>query len=90
MGVCSQFDFLYPELSGAQHVLLYTTFRGVTPKEGIKAFIAEKLQMVDLKGAADQATVGYSGGMKRRLSLALATIGNQLDVLFLDGELYSF
>jgi ABC-type multidrug transport system ATPase subunit len=84
MGVCAQFDFLYPSLSDAQHVLLYATFRGVAPKQGLKAYIAEKLDMVELGAAADQAAGSYSGGMKRRLSVALATVGNQLDIIFLD------
>jgi ABC-type Na+ transport system ATPase subunit NatA len=86
MGVCSQFDFLYPSLSGAQHILLLATFRSVTPKQGLKAYIAEKLDLVGLKADGDKAAGSYSGGMKRRLSVASATVGNKLDIIFLDGE----
>jgi ABC-type multidrug transport system ATPase subunit len=84
MGVCSQFDFLYPSLTGAQHILLYATFRCVTPKQGLKAYVDEKLDLVDLGAAANLISSSYSGGMKRRLSVALATVGNKLDILFLD------
>ncbi len=43
----------------------------------------EILRMVDIGGAIDRRVGGYSGGMKRRLDLAMALIHNP-EVLFLD------
>jgi ABC-2 type transport system ATP-binding protein len=45
--------------------------------------VAEVLGMVDIGSAIDRRVGGYSGGMKRRLDLAMALIHNP-DVLFLD------
>ena len=59
-------------------------FRGVVPAQGMKAYVQEKLDLVDLGEAGDKVAESYSGGMKRRLSVVLATIGNDLDILFLD------
>ncbi len=49
----------------------------------IRRRMAEVLRLVDLGGAIDRRVGGYSGGMKRRLDLAMALIHNP-EVLFLD------
>ena len=49
----------------------------------IKRRIAGVLSMVDIGDAIDRRVGGYSGGMKRRLDLAMALIHNP-EVLFLD------
>jgi ABC-2 type transport system ATP-binding protein len=49
----------------------------------IKQRIAEVLRMVDIGDAVDRRVGTYSGGMKRRLDLAMALIHNP-EVLFLD------
>jgi len=45
--------------------------------------VADVLEMVDIGDAIDRRVGGYSGGMKRRLDLAMALIHNP-EVLFLD------
>ena len=49
----------------------------------MKRTAAEKLEQFDLHRDADKASSTFSGGMKRRLSVALALIGNP-KVVFLD------
>lgn len=88
MGVCSQFDLLYPTLTGAQHVEFYARFRGVRLEgKSMSEYIADRLSLVELSEAGQRAVGGYSGGMKRRLSVALSTVGNDLEIIFLDGIL---
>ena len=52
-------------------------------EEVINDVITDKLTSVNLLNVADDRVGTYSGGMKRRLSILLSTIGNQ-KVIFLD------
>ena len=84
-GICSQFDLLYPKLTGAEHIKFYVRFRHVNlADQSLDQYVNEKLDLVQLTDAKDQQVHGYSGGMKRRLSVALSTIGNGLKIIFLD------
>lgn len=83
IGYCPQFDAHFAQLSGRNHVELYASIKGV-PLEFLKEAAAEKLKEVGLSEYdSDRLCVKYSGGMKRRLSLACATIG-QPQIVFLD------
>ncbi|KAI7842323.1 hypothetical protein COHA_003963 [Chlorella ohadii] len=82
IGVCPQFDVLWGELTGEQHLHLYGSIKGL-PKPDVRRQAGELLESVKLTGAAKQRTAAYSGGMRRRLSVALAMLGDPL-VLFLD------
>jgi ABC-type glutathione transport system ATPase component len=62
---------------------LYASIKGIPP-EFVKEAAATKLKEVGLSDYdSDRLCVNYSGGMKRRLSLACATIG-QPQIVFLD------
>jgi ATP-binding cassette subfamily A (ABC1) protein 1 len=68
-------DAHFANLSGREHVELYASIKGI-PKDAIKEAVASKLREVGLSEAdSDRLSSNYSGGMKRRLSLACATIG---------------
>lgn len=83
IGYCPQFDAHFASLSGRHHVELYASIKGVPP-EFVKEAAALKLQEVGLSEFdSDRLCANYSGGMKRRLSLACATIG-QPQIVFLD------
>lgn len=83
IGYCPQFDAHFENLTGREHVELYASIKGI-PKEFVKEAAAAKLEEVGLSAKdADRLSSGYSGGMKRRLSLACATIG-QPRIVFLD------
>jgi ATP-binding cassette, subfamily A (ABC1), member 3 len=83
VGYCPQFDAHFPNLSGREHVELYASVKGV-PKDLLKEAVAAKLAEVGLSDFdSDRLTSQYSGGMRRRLSLACATIG-QPQIVFLD------
>jgi ABC-2 type transport system ATP-binding protein len=72
-------DFI---LTGRDHLRLQTMLQGL-PREERVPRIEELLERVGLTDAADRKVGGYSGGMKRRLDLALALV-HRPRVLFLD------
>ena len=82
IGYCPQFNILWEELTGKQHLHLFTSIKNIS-KELEKSLVEEKLSEVGLLGAADSMVCTYSGGMKRRLSVAISGIGNPA-VIFMD------
>ena len=82
IGVALQEAALDPLLTGRDHLKLQATLQGVR-KDQRKARAEELLHRVGLADAADRKVSGYSGGMKRRLDLALALIHSPR-ILFLD------
>lgn len=83
VGYCPQFDAHFTNLTGREHVELYANIKGI-PLTLVKEASASKLSQVGLSEAdSDKLAASYSGGMKRRLSLATATIGNP-QIVFLD------
>jgi ABC-2 type transport system ATP-binding protein len=71
IGAALQEAALDPFLTGREHLRLRTTMHGITG-EGRRLRSEELLTRVGLTEAADRKVKGYSGGMKRRLDLALA------------------
>ena len=69
-------------LTGREHLLLQATLQGFRSEERRRRADA-LLERVGLTEAADRRVKGYSGGMKRRLDLALALVHSPR-ILFLD------
>jgi ABC-2 type transport system ATP-binding protein len=69
-------------LTGREHLMLQATLQGM-PKADRARRAQELLERVGLTEAADRRVGGYSGGMKRRLDLALALV-HRPRILFLD------
>lgn len=83
IGYCPQFDALFKCLTGREHLHLYGAVKGI-PKVLLADAAVKKLREVGLSETDwDRMSSEYSGGMKRRLSLACATIG-QPKLIFLD------
>jgi ABC-2 type transport system ATP-binding protein len=82
IGAALQEAALDPLLSGAEHMRLQTALHGLGKAER-EARSRELLERVGLSQAADRRVGGYSGGMKRRLDLALALV-HRPRILFLD------
>jgi ABC-type multidrug transport system ATPase subunit len=82
VGICKQFDYLYSNLSAKEHLVLFSGLRGV-PRESVAETVEKWLESVDLHIVQDQYSSVFSGGMRRRLSLACATIGGR-PLLILD------
>ncbi|CAL5374698.1 unnamed protein product [Camellia sinensis] len=73
MGVCPQHDLLWESLTGREHLYFYGSA------------VEESLKSVNLfsGGVADKQAGKYSGGMKRRLSVAISLIGDP-KVVYMD------
>jgi ABC-2 type transport system ATP-binding protein len=82
IGAALQEAALDPYLTGREHLRLQATMHGITGEER-KRRSNELLTRVGLTEAADRKIRGYSGGMKRRLDLALALVHHPR-ILFLD------
>ncbi|KAJ3203256.1 hypothetical protein HDU67_010287, partial [Dinochytrium kinnereticum] len=82
IGVCPQFDILWDDLTVAEHLYFYARLKGV-PRKQEKASVRKSLESVSLTTLANRRTKGLSGGEKRRLSIAIALVGDPA-VVFLD------
>jgi ABC-type multidrug transport system ATPase subunit len=82
MGVCAQFDLLWENQTGREHMLFFGRIKGLKGKE-LEDAVVNGLKSVNLTDFQNVRVVGYSGGMKRRLSVAIALIGDP-KVVFLD------
>src|ERR687883_227618 len=82
IGAALQEAALDPFLTGRDHLRLQAALHGLPRGERRKRSY-ELLERVGLSEAADRRVKGYSGGMKRRLDLALALVHGP-SILFLD------
>lgn len=82
IGYMAQSDALYESLSAKENLAFFGEMKGVTGKQ-LRQEIAHVSSVVDLTAALNQRVSGYSGGMKRRLSLAIALL-SQPELLILD------
>lgn len=72
IGYMAQNDALYETLTGYDNLKLFAQMRDI---KAVDHEISRVAQIVDLTAALKQQVKGYSGGMKRRLSLAIALLG---------------
>jgi ABC-2 type transport system ATP-binding protein len=82
IGAALQEAALDPLLTGREHLRLQASLQAL-PRDDRAQRSAELLERVGLREAADRKVGGYSGGMKRRLDLALALV-HRPKILFLD------
>ena len=82
IGYMAQSDALYEILTGYENLEFFGKMKGVSAKE-LKKEIEYIAEVVDLTDDLKKLVSNYSGGMKRRLSLAIALIGSP-ELLILD------
>ena len=82
IGAALQEAALDPLLTGREHLRLQTALHGISGDERQRRS-DELLERVGLEAAAERKVKTYSGGMKRRLDLALALV-HRPKILFLD------
>jgi len=81
-GYMAQSDALYPELAASENLKFFSSLFGLAGARQ-KERIREVMRMVDLSDHLDKPVAQYSGGMKRRLSLAISLL-HEPDLLILD------
>ena len=73
IGYMAQADALYGELTGEENLKFFASLFGLT-KEAQKQRLTYVANLVNLTDDLKKRVAAYSGGMKRRLSLAIALI----------------
>ncbi|MBA7594370.1 Linearmycin resistance ATP-binding protein LnrL [subsurface metagenome] len=82
IGVCPQDLALYEDLSALDNMVFFGRMVGLDGKEA-KAQAIKHLKMMGLGDRAKGKIAKFSGGMKRRINLAIALVGHP-ELLFLD------
>jgi ABC-2 type transport system ATP-binding protein len=82
IGVTGQFAAVDNLLTGEENLILMADLRHLGRREGRRR-AAELLGLFDLAGAARKTAATYSGGMRRRLDLAMTLVGDPR-IIFLD------
>ena len=82
LGYCPQFDALLDLMSTREHLELYARIKGV-PEKDLKKVVEKQLKSFDLVDYAGKLAGTLSGGNKRKLSVAIALIGDP-PIVFLD------
>ena len=80
VGYCPQFDALNAYLTGREQLSFYARVRGIREKD-IEPVVDWAIAHMHLRPYANQMTRSYSGGNKRKLSAAIAMLGNPQVVL---------
>ncbi|MEW1930293.1 ATP-binding cassette domain-containing protein, partial [Streptomyces sp. NPDC088360] len=82
IGVTGQFSAVDGLITGEENMLLMADLHHLNRREG-RRVAAELLERFDLVDAARKPAVSYSGGMRRRLDLAMTLVGDPR-IIFLD------
>ncbi|WP_425583814.1 ATP-binding cassette domain-containing protein [Streptomyces rectiviolaceus] len=82
IGVTGQFSAVDGLITGEENMLLMADLHHLPKQEG-RRVTAELLERFDLVEAAKKPASTYSGGMKRRLDIAMTLVGNPR-IIFLD------
>ncbi|XP_059161433.1 phospholipid-transporting ATPase ABCA1-like [Physella acuta] len=82
IGYCPQSDALIEELTAVETLTMYARLRGI-PEGNIPDVVSNLIEMVTLEPHANKICGSYSGGNKRKLSLAMALVGDP-PFIFLD------
>jgi ABC-type multidrug transport system ATPase subunit len=82
IGYCPQFDALLDNLTVMEHLYLYGRIKGLSGKS-LNTEVEKQTKELDLLSFADSRAGSLSGGNKRKLSVAMAVVGEP-PLLFLD------
>lgn len=80
LGVCPQHDVLFDFLTVEEHLKLFASFKG-SNSANLENEVNQMIMDIDLDDVKTQCAKTLSGGQKRKLSVAIAMIGNSKIVL---------
>lgn len=75
IGYMAQSDALYEQLTAKENLIFFGQMKGLKKQE-LNAEVTRVAEVVKLTNDLNNKVEGFSGGMKRRLSLALALLGD--------------
>ena len=75
MGICPQHDVLWEDLTARQHLRFYARFKGIA-RDQCDDYVRSAIIQFGLEAEADLRAGTFSGGMKRRLSVAISSMGD--------------
>ncbi|KAF8507801.1 P-loop containing nucleoside triphosphate hydrolase protein [Hysterangium stoloniferum] len=81
LGVCPQFTAIDPQLTVRQHLVIYGLLKGLERGAELDQNVESLLQATTLSQYADRLAVTLSGGNQRKLSFAIALMGNPTVIL---------
>jgi len=82
IGYCPQFDAIFEGLTVLEHLQIYAKLKGISSNIRDK-LITQQIRDMDLEDYVNIRANNLSGGNKRKLSVAIAMIGNP-PIVFLD------
>uniref|UniRef100_A0A673NG98 ATP-binding cassette sub-family A member 3-like n=1 Tax=Sinocyclocheilus rhinocerous TaxID=307959 RepID=A0A673NG98_9TELE len=80
LGLCPQHDVLFDNLTVREHLLFYTQLKGY-PRKKIPDEVDRILRILNLEDKRHARSKTLSGGMKRKLSIGIALIGDSKVVM---------
>ena len=81
LGICPQHDVLYPDLTVQEHLVLFAIIKGVRGNDEIDRAVTKQIRAIRLEKKRHTASKALSGGQRRRLSVAIAMVGDSQVVL---------
>ncbi|CAD5216495.1 unnamed protein product [Bursaphelenchus okinawaensis] len=81
VGFCPQYNPLFPRLTVAEHLRFYAKLKSDEKSHAVEAEIEEITGQIQLQKKLDTLAEALSGGMKRKLCVAMALIGDSRVVL---------
>lgn len=82
IGFCPQHNILFDAFTVREHIEFYCELKGV-PKNEVQNEVSKYVKQLELQPFIDSMPQSLSGGMKRKLSVAIALCGNS-KVVFCD------
>lgn len=82
MGLCPQHNILFDDLTVREHIVFFACLKGLNKAEANEE-VEKYTRAFELDSKVDEMTANLSGGMKRKLSLAIALCGGS-KVVFCD------
>ncbi|GLE03144.1 hypothetical protein PINS_up012023 [Pythium insidiosum] len=82
LGLCFQHDVLYAELTVEEHLIFFARVKGYEGRE-VADVVTTKIREVGLTEKRHVFSAALSGGMKRKLSVAISLLGDS-SLVFLD------
>ncbi|XP_026511147.1 retinal-specific phospholipid-transporting ATPase ABCA4-like [Terrapene carolina triunguis] len=82
LGMCPQYNILFNHLTVAEHILFYAQLKGRSRKEAVLE-MEMMLEDIGLPHKRNEEAQNLSGGMQRKLSVAIAFVG-EAKVVVLD------